>query len=481
MVKRGNIANHRLIQGQTLDMNKPAEIHDAGWLKGRIKRHSHELFRLAWPVMLSRLGIVALMVVDTIMVGIYSTDQLAYLNLGNGTFIMVVLVMAIGFLMGTLIHTSHAYGAKDYIECGRVFRRSLPYSIWIGLTCTVLLLPGEFYFTLAGQTPELAAQGGKVMTVLSFGLLGHLLYVNGIFFLEGLGRPKPAVVIMMVGNILNVGLNYVLIFGKLGFPEMGAEGSAWATTILRILMGGVTVLYILTSPTFHRYQLRSSRKEAWSSWKPQREKGHAAGLSLGVEVVAFAALTIFAGWISKMALASYGVIFSIMTVPFMVTAGLGAATAIRVGMARGRGDVKDTALAGLTGFSLGAVILLAAGIIIYFFDQEIFSLYTDDAALILFSLPFIAYTAYVIFFDGLQMVLGNALRGLGETWIPTGIQSIVYIIIMTPLSYYLAIPLGHGVLGLLEAVLYASIVSVALQGGHFLQRTRAAYPLIDKR
>ena len=87
----------------------------------------------------------------------------------------------------------------------------------------------------------------------------------------------------------------------------------------------------------------------------------------------------------------------------------------------------------------------------------------------------------MIFFDGLQMVLGNALRGLGETWIPTGIQTFVYVIIMIPLSYYLAIPLGRGVLGLLEAVLYASVVSVALQGGHFLQRTRAAYPLIDKR
>ena len=462
-------------------MNKPAEIHDAGWLRKRFKRHVHELFRLAWPVMLSRLGIVVLIIVDTIMVGIYSTDELAYLNLGNGTFIMVVLVMAIGLLMGTLIHTSHAFGAKDYDECGRVFRRSLPYCIWIGLTCTILLLPGEFYFTLAELSPELAAEGGKVMTVLSFGLVGHLLYVNGIFFLEGLGRPKPAVVIMTVGNILNLGLNYVLIFGKLGFPEMGAVGSAWATTILRLLMGGATILYLFTSPTFHRYRLHSYRKEAWGSWRAQREKGHAAGLSLGVEVVAFAALTIFAGWIGKMALAAYGVIFNIMTVPFMITAGLGAATAIRVGMAKGRGDAKDTALAGLTGFGLGVAILLFSGVVIYLFDQEIFSFYTDDAALILFSLPFIAFTAYVIFFDGLQMVLGNALRGLGETWIPTGIQTFVYVIIMIPLSYYLAIPLGRGVLGLLEAVLYASVVSVALQGGHFLQRTRAAYPLIDKR
>jgi len=361
-----------------------------------------------------------------------------------------------------------------------VFRRSLPYSIWVGLGCTALLVPGGFYFTLAGQTPELAAEGGKVMVVLAYGLTGHLLYVNGVFFLEGLGRPKPAVIIMLVGNFLNIGLNYVLVFGKLGFPAMGAEGSAWATTILRLLMGGATLLYIFTSPSFRPYRMRDYKKEAWSSWRAQRVKGYAAGLSLGVEVVAFAALTVFAGWIGTLALASYGVIFNIMTVPFMITAGLGAATAIRVGQAKGRGDVKDTALAGLTGFGLGSAILLVSGVIIYLFDVEIFSAYTEDQALILYSLPFIAYTAYVIFFDGLQMVLGNALRGLGETWIPTGIQSVVYIVIMTPLSYWLAIPEGHGVRGLLEAVFYASIVSVVLQGGHFLQRTRAAYPLVDK-
>ena len=86
----------------------------------------------------------------------------------------------------------------------------------------------------------------------------------------------------------------------------------------------------------------------------------------------------------------------------------------------------------------------------------------------------------VIFFDGFQMILGHALRGLGETWIPTGIQTFVYVVIMSPLSYYLAIPMGRGVLGLLEAVVYASVVSVALQGFHFYQKTRAAYPLIER-
>ncbi len=461
-------------------MNTGQIPHNSAWLKTRLFRHTAELFRLSWPVMLSRVGIVILAIVDTVMVGFYSTDHLAYLNLGNGTFIMVLLVMAIGFMMGTLIHASQAFGAKDYDECGRVFKRSLPYSIIIGLACTVLLLPGEFYFTLAGQTPELAREGGKVMTVLAIGFLGHLTYVNGVFFLEGLGRPKVAVVIMLVGNILNIGFNYVLIFGEFGFPEMGAVGSAWATTTLRLLMGGFTVFYILKSTTFQRYNLKNYKPEKWSSWKDQREKGWAAGISLGVEVVAFAALTVFAGWIGKLELASYGVIFNIMTIPFMITAGIGAATAIRVGMAKGRGDEKDTALAGITGFGLGGLILLISAILMWVLDDEIMLAYSNDPALIIFSIPLVTFTGVVIFFDGLQMVFGNALRGLGETWIPSGIQTFVYVVVMIPVSYYLAIPVGRGVMGLLEAVLYASVVSVALQGFYFYKKTKAAYPLIDK-
>ena len=119
-------------------------------------------------------------------------------------------------------------------------------------------------------------------------------------------------------------------------------------------------------------------------------------------------------------------------------------------------------------------------ILMWVFDNEIMLAYTADPALILFSIPLVAYAGFVIFWDGLQMVFGHALRGLGETWIPTGIQTFVYVVIMTPLSYYLAIPLGRGVLGLLEAVFYASVISVILQGFHFYQKTRDAYPLIDR-
>lgn len=454
--------------------------HDYPWLKARIARHTHELFRLGWPVMLSRLGVVTLGLADTIMIGDYSTTQLAYLNLGNATFIMVYLVVAIGLLIGTLIHTADAYGRDDYEECGRVYKRSLPYSIGLGLFLMVISWPAEWLFLLNGQTAELAHEGGRVMVALSFGLVGHLVFVNTGFFLEALSRPKPVLVIMVIGNLLNIALNYVLIYGKLGFPAMGAVGSAWATTTLRLVMMALILGYVFLAPSLAKYKLRTGFWEPWNAWKSQRMKGYAAAFSLGVEVAAFAALTVFAGWLGTLPLAAYGVVFSVMTIPFMLAAGLGSATSIRVGVANARPDKKDTALAGWVGYGLGTLVLVGCSIPIYLFNHEIIQAYSDDPALIAFGAGFVAFAGFIIIVDGGQALLASALRGLGETWGPTIIQTFVYIVIMIPASYWLAFPVGHGVMGLLEAMVYASIVSVALQGWRFYHKTKAAYPLVDK-
>ena len=462
-------------------MSRTVTQHDPGWLKDRLQRHTRALFRLGWPVALSRLGIVALALADTIMVGDYSTRELAYLNLGTNSLIMVFLVVAIGLLLGTLIHTANAYGRGDFEGCGRVLRRSLTYAVLLAAGCTLISLPGETLFLLTGQTPELAREGGKVMTILAFGLVGHLVYINVAFFLEGIAKPKPVLMVMIIGNALNIGLNYILIYGKLGFPEMGAAGSAWATTALRLLMMVMVLGYIALSPEIKKFRIFQPLKQPWLSWKGQRMKGYAAGFSLGMEVMAFAALNIFAGWLGTLSLAAYGVVFNIMMVPFMLAAGIGAATSVRVGMANARTDPRDTALAGWTGYAIGSFILIMCCIPIYFFAHKLFTLYSSDLMLIAFGAPFVAYSAYVIFFDGGQAILANALRGLGETWVPTGIQTIVYVIIMIPLSYVLAFTWGRGVPGLLEAVLYASIVSVVLQGWRFRHLTANAYPLVTRK
>jgi len=458
-----------------------APARDTRWLKERLQRHGHELARLAWPVMLSRLGIVALGLADTIMVGFFSTRELAFLNLGSTTLIMVFLVVAVGLLLGTLVETADAYGAEDYAKCGRILRRSLPYAAALGLAATLVSLPAETLFRLTGQTAELAAEGGRVMSILALGLTGHLIFVNVGFFLEGIARPKPVMVIMIAGNLLNILFNYALIYGHFGFPAMGAAGSAWASTTLRLAMAAMALGFVFFAPAMKPFAIFRQPVDSWRAWASQRERGYGAGSSLGVEVVAFGALGLFAGWLGTLPLAAWGVVFNVMTIPFMLAAGVGTATSVRVGISNARRDLRDAALAGWTGYGVATLVLIACAAPIFLLAGPIVSLYTSDTLLIAFGAPLIAYSALVIVADGGQTVLANALRGIGEIWAPTAIQTLVYIVIMIPLCWALAFPYQRGVQGLLEGILIASIVSVALQGWRFFWLTRAAYPLVERK
>lgn len=440
------------------------------WAKARIKRHISAMMVLAWPAIASRVGIISLSVVDTILVGHFSTMELAYLNLGSSTFIILVLVMSIGLLMGTLVFVADAFGREDYKECGQVWRRSLPFTAFIGVFVALISLKSEAILLTFGQTEELSREGGSVMYILGFGIIGHLFYVNGVFFLEAIGRAKMAIYIMILANIFNVIVSYILVFGEFGMPAMGAEGSAIATTILRILMGLSLVLYLLLTPEFEKYGLRDKVTSKWSDWKEQRKIGYSSSISLGAELSAFSALSIFAGWIGVLELAIFGVIFNIISVPFMLASGTGAATTVRVAISKSRKDAPDTAMAGWTGFGLGCLMIGVASLSFIFFPELIMKVYSQDQALIMASIPILVFSGMVLIFDGGQTVLSNALRGLGLITSPMVIQSFSYLVVMIPVSYWLAIPMGRGLMGLMEGLLYASIVSLLLQG-YWFQRT----------
>ena len=444
-----------------------AEKQTSEWRRQRLRRHVDQIMRLAWPTMISRLGIMLLAMTDTIMVGRFSTDHLAYLSLGSSSIVMLILMVAIGLLIGTLVFAADAYGREDWAECGAVWRRSALFTIVLGFAATAAAMPAEWMLLQGGQTAELAREGGRVMFVLGLGLGGHIMFVTCTFFLEGIERPKAGMWAMLTANVANIWLNYMLVYGHAGFPAMGAEGSAWATTTLRLLMAVGMVSYILFAPSLAKYKIRRLHLTRWADWQAQRHMGYASAVSLGAEVLAFAALALFAGWLGKVPLAAYGLLFNILTLPFMLALGVGTATGVRVGIANARRDAADATLAGWTGLSLSTLGLLLAAGAIFLFGGGLLRFYSTDPVLVAFALPLVVLLSSVIVLDGNQAVLANALRGLGETWIPTAIQSVAYILVMLPLSWALAHPLGRGIQGLFEAVIIGSIVSVVLQSWWF--------------
>jgi MATE family multidrug resistance protein len=156
----------------------------------------------------------------------------------------------------------------------------------------------------------------------------------------------------------------------------------------------------------------------------------------------------------------------------MVAIGIGSATAVRVGIARGEQGARGMALAGWTGLAVNTVAMSGFGVLFWAIPDGLVSAYTADPELTLLTVPVVAFCAWVLVVDGGQGVMANALRGRGETWVPTGLHVFSYFGVMVPVSWILAFPLGRGVMGLFEGILIASIVSVALLSGRFLRLCR---------
>jgi len=447
--------------------SSPDAARSGLWVVSRLKVHLRELLHLSWPAMLSRLGLLALNVVDTIMVGRYATAELAWLSLANRAVVMFLLVVAIGLLMGVIVSTASAYGRKDHAECGRIWRRTLPYALGIGLVMALITAAAPIYTPWLAKDALIASKSADLVLIFGLGLPAHVLFYSSTAFLEGIRRPQVPMLILVGANALNVLLNYMLVYGNWGAPELGAAGSAWTSSIVRWSILGTVVAYIWMAPSMQRFGIRQPHGQRWRDWAHQRAIGYASAISIAAEVGAFAGLAVIAEKLGQMQLAGQEIVFNVLTVPFMIAVGIGSATAVRVGIAHGRGDPLDTGLAGWTGLVTAMTALGLIALAIYAYPGALFALHSDDARLALITIPAITFVAYITAFDGGQAVISMGLRGLGETWWPTAIQATAYVAIMLPLSWYLAMVAGRGLIGLLEATLIASIFSVAAQSLRF--------------
>lgn len=428
-------------------------------VKRRIYRHTSELARLAGPIVVSRSGFLMLALADTVMTGRYNTAELAYLSIGMGV-VMPLLLTTIGMIMGTLVLTANAFGGERYHECGPVWRRSLTYGLVLGGGCVVVGFFGEPLLLMMGQTADVAHDGGEIFLILSLGLPGHLLFLSSAYFMEGIGRPKMGMFVMIWANILNVVLNWILIDGTSWFGPLGSEGAAWATTASRWFMAISAAGFVWYMADHERFNIRGKLTGGLSSWQELRRMGYAIALSLGVESIAFASLNVFAGWLGKLPLAAFGLTMNLIALAFMIAIGVGSATTVRVGIAFGRGDYKDAALAGWTGLGVSSTGMMIVAIITYFFAPTLASIYTDDPALLREAIITVAFVTWVYVPDGGQALMANALRGRKDVWAPSIIQTVSFFGVMMPVGYISSFIYETGTVGLFHGILVGCTVSL---------------------
>jgi MATE family multidrug resistance protein len=439
-------------------------------VSARLIRHWAALFRLAWPVMLSRAGVLVLAMADVVMVGRYDTLALAQLSLGVAVFIPV-LVAGIGCLVGIVSVTARGHGAGA-TDLAQVALRGLWWSVLVGAIATVPVLFGGTILSLIGQAPELADGGGAVARMLAAGAFFQIVYVGASFYLEGTGRTKPGLVAMAAANVANIGLNAVLIGGGLGMPAMGAEGAALATTLARLLMAVGLVVWMLRLPEFdglRRAALRPWGPGGWAAGGEMRRIGLAGGAAYFFETFAFAALAQAAGLIGTTALAAYTILHNIEATVFMIALGLSVATAVRVGQAVGAGDGAEARLIGIAGLSAAMALIGGIGLVLLAFAPQVTAFYSSDAALIARAAPLFAILAVTMIFDAGQVVMGQSTRALGDGWGTTLAFFIAFWLVMVPVSLALAFLTPLAEAGLFIGTGIGCLAALVLLGRRFLR------------
>ena len=209
----------------------------------QIRRNLRQILKLTLPITTSFVAMGIMGIVDTMIVGNYQTDQLAYIGLANSVFV-VLFTIPIGLLQGVLIKSSQKFGARKFASCGKIYNEGRRYLIVLSVIFTLIGFNGELVLRLLGQNEDMVTHGGRVLRVFVVSIPFILIYVNANFFLQSIKRPYVAMYGIIVANILNIMINPVLVYGKFGLPELGAVGSATSTLIVRIFLALYMLYYI---------------------------------------------------------------------------------------------------------------------------------------------------------------------------------------------------------------------------------------------
>ncbi len=418
---------------------------------------------LAVPVVLSELGWMAQGIVDTIMVGKLGPAAIGAVSLGNAVYYTPSL-FGIGLLLGLDTLVAQAYGRRDHDECHRWLAQGVYLACIVTPPIMLLLAAASFGFARFGITPAVAAPASTYLRLLNWGTLPLLLYGGTRRYLQGVGQVRVITVTYVLANLLNWAGNWILIYGKLGFPALGVNGSAISTCIARIAMAAALLGFAW------RYERQRGHPlfRHWAGPSLQRlrqlvQLGAPAAGQILLEVGAWNLATFSAGYLTPVALATHSIALNYASLTYMVPLGVSAAAAVSVGHAVGAGDRHRARRAGWLALGLGTSFMILAAVVFLVAPRPLIALYTRDPRVLAVGPSLLWIAAAFQIFDGIQTVCTGALRGLGETRMPMFANLIGYWVLGLPLGLALCFVLHWGIYGLWIGLTLALVfISLAL-------------------
>ncbi len=410
------------------------------------RRDLGEVVRLAVPIVTVQLGLMAMGVVDTVMVGHYAGPHLAAVALGNLYFFTAV-VFPMGILLSLDPLVAQAVGAGDSRAASQAMQRGLLLAVLFSLPAGVVLLEGDSILPLLGQPTEVVPVASRYARATAPGVLPYLAF--GVFrqSLQALGKVSPLVVVIVLANLANGLLNWLLVFGRYGLPELGAEGTGWASTLCRwgMALGILAAARPWLAPSLARWGREVFRPApAWGMIR----LGTPIGLQFSLEFGAFGAIGLLMGWLGAGAMAGHQVALNLASLTFMVPLGVAQAAAVLVGRAVGRGDVPGARRSAAASLFLGVGFMAAMAVLFLSVPRPLAELYSGDAAVVEVAASLVPLAGLFQVFDGTQVVASGILRGTGDTRLPMFIHLMGFWAVGVPLSVGLGFWAGLGPRGL---------------------------------
>lgn len=417
------------------------------------RAHIKPNFLLAYPVMIAMLGQVMTGVADSVMVGWTGATPLAAASFAN-IFFAIPLYFGVGVSYAITPLIAQADGSNEVNKIIATLKNGSLINLITGLALVVLIFSVQPFMYSMGQPAEVVRLAIPYLSIIAISIIPTMIFQTYRQFAEGLQKTRVAMIIVIGSNAINIVLNYLLIFGKMGFPEMGLNGAGWATLVSRTVMAVAMMSYILFGKKFQPFKAGFSvGGYSKSLISKMLHIGLPAGSQFIFEASAFGFSAIMMGWIGTTALAAHQIAINLATISYMTTSGLGAAATIRVGNFLGQHDTFNLRSSAFAMIWM-AIIVMACWALLFIFGRYFLpSLYINDQLVIELASSLMIIAAFFQLSDGIQVVTAGALRGLQDVKVPSLLILVAYWIIALPLGYILAFPLQLGAMGIWTGLL----------------------------
>ena len=438
----------------------------------RLKLESKATFALALPLVAGQLLTVLMNVVDTMLAGRLDTATLAAVAMGYQLWVLVLLVV-LGVLLAVPPAVAQLDGAKRHGEIGPLFRQAIWLGLAVGVVLTLTVRHARPLLVLMGLAPDVVPGAIAFLDAISWGAPALALFYCFKNLSDGLSLTRPTMYFSLLALVVLLPLAYVLMYGKLGVPALGAAGAGYAHAATLWVEALVFGLYVATRRHYER--VRPFGGFEWPNMKAIAELlrvGVPMGVAIFMEGSLFVAVALLAGTLGAIPAAAHQIAISVASIAFMVPLGLGMATTVRVGNAVGRDDPSGVAWACAAGVALMLVAQLVSALAMALAGLPIASLYSADLSVLPLAVTLLFLAALFQFPDGIQGLFNGALRGLKDTTVPMAITMLAYWGIGFPCSWWLGLVRGGGAPGLWMGLIAGLTVSAALLGLRFFLRAR---------